>query len=40
MQAENWNGRAAMVGFTGILITEALSGKIIPAFYGLPHGGF
>ncbi|KAK9808432.1 hypothetical protein WJX73_004832 [Symbiochloris irregularis] len=39
-KAENWNGRAAMVGFTGILITEALSGKIIPAFYGLPHGGF
>ena len=40
MQAENWNGRAAMVGFAGILITEALSGKTIPSFYGLPHGGF
>lgn len=34
-QAENWNGRAAMMGFTFLIITEALSGKSIPQFYGL-----
>ncbi|DBA68307.1 TPA: hypothetical protein ACH3X2_013625 [Trebouxia sp. C0005] len=34
-KAENWNGRAAMMGFTFLIITEALSGKSIPQFYGL-----
>lgn len=34
-KAENWNGRAAMMGFTFLIITEALSGKSIPHFYGL-----
>ena len=34
-RAENWNGRAAMMGFTFLIITEALSGKSIPHFYGL-----
>jgi len=27
-----------MVGFAAILVTEALSGKTIPEFWGLPHG--
>ena len=27
-----------MIGFAGILITEALTGKTIPETYGLPHG--
>lgn len=30
--------RLAMVGFAAILVTEALSGKTIPEFWGLPHG--
>ena len=30
--------RLAMIGFAGILVTEALSGKTIPETYGLPHG--
>ncbi|DBB06143.1 hypothetical protein WJX82_003844 [Trebouxia sp. C0006] len=34
-KAENWNGRAAMMGFTFLIVTEALSGKSIPQFYGL-----
>ena len=34
-KAENWNGRVAMMGFTALIITEALSGKSIPQFYGL-----
>lgn len=34
-KAENWNGRVAMMGFTFLIITEALSGKSIPQFYGL-----
>lgn len=37
-KAENYNGRLAMVGFAAILVTEALSGKTIPEFWGLPHG--
>ena len=28
-KAENWNGRTAMIGFTGIIITEALAGKSV-----------
>lgn len=27
-----------MVGFAGILVTEALTGKTIPETYGLAHG--
>jgi len=30
--------RLAMIGFAGILVTEALAGKTIPETYGLPHG--
>jgi hypothetical protein len=37
-KAENWNGRLAMIGFAAIFLTEALSGKNIPEFWGLPHG--
>jgi len=32
-KAENWNGRAAMMGFTALIVTEALTGKSIPQFY-------
>lgn len=28
-KAENWNGRTAMMGFTGIVLTEALAGKSV-----------
>ena len=28
-KAENWNGRTAMLGFTGIVLTEALAGKTV-----------
>ena len=28
-KAENWNGRVAMLGFTGIVLTEALAGKSV-----------
>ena len=28
-KAENWNGRTAMIGFTGIILTEALAGKSV-----------
>lgn len=27
-----------MIGFAAIFLTEALSGKNIPEFWGLPHG--
>jgi len=37
-KAENYNGRLAMIGFTAILVTEALSGKTVPEFWNLPHG--
>ncbi|KAL0035380.1 hypothetical protein WJX77_003777 [Trebouxia sp. C0004] len=37
-KAENWNGRTAMIGFTGIVLTEALAGKSVLEFYGLQHG--
>lgn len=30
--------RLAMIGFTAILVTEALSGKTVPEFWNLPHG--
>jgi len=37
-KAENWNGRVAMVGFALLIVVEALTGKITPEIYGLPHG--
>jgi len=37
-KAENWNGRLAMVGFAALITIEALTGKITPDIYGLPHG--
>jgi len=37
-KAENWNGRLAMVGFALLITIEALTGKITPDIYGLPHG--
>lgn len=37
-KAENWNGRVAMLGFTGIVLTEALAGKTVLQFYGLAKG--
>eukprot|EP00891_Asterochloris_glomerata_P000655 jgi/Astpho2/655/Aster-04494 len=33
-KAENWNGRVAMVGWTILIVQEALTGKSIPAFWG------
>lgn len=33
VKAENWNGRVAMMGFTALIVTEALTGKSIPQFY-------
>lgn len=33
--AENWNGRAAMLGFAGILVLELLTGKGITTGLGL-----
>jgi hypothetical protein len=34
-QAENWNGRLAMIGFSAALIIELLSGKGVLHFWGL-----
>jgi len=34
-KAENWNGRLAQLGFLGIVLTEALSGKNTLQFWGL-----
>ena len=34
-QAENWNGRFAMLGFVAALITEFASGQGILHFYNL-----
>lgn len=34
-QAENWNGRLAMIGFVSALVIELLSGKGVLHFWGL-----
>jgi Chlorophyll A-B binding protein len=34
-QAENWNGRFAMLGFVAALLTEYLSGQGVLHFYNL-----
>jgi len=34
-QAENWNGRFAMIGFFAALIVEAVSGQGVLKFLGL-----
>jgi hypothetical protein len=34
-QAENWNGRFAMLGFVAMLLTEFLSGQGVLHFYNL-----
>jgi hypothetical protein len=34
-QAENWNGRLAMIGFVAALLTEYLTGQGVLHFWGL-----
>ncbi|HEY9851300.1 MAG TPA: chlorophyll a/b-binding protein [Leptolyngbyaceae cyanobacterium] len=34
-QAENWNGRLAMIGFIAALVTELFSGQGVLHFLGL-----
>lgn len=34
-QAENWNGRLAMIGFIAALLTELFSGQGVLHFWGL-----
>lgn len=34
-QAENWNGRLAMIGFAAALVIELLSGQGVLHFWGL-----
>jgi hypothetical protein len=34
-QAENWNGRLAMIGFIAALLTEYFSGQGVLHFWGL-----
>ena len=34
-QAENWNGRLAMIGFIAALITEFVTGQGVLHFWGL-----
>ena len=34
-QAENWNGRLAMIGFLAAVVIELLSGKGVLHFWGL-----
>jgi hypothetical protein len=34
-QAENWNGRLAMIGFVAALITEFVTGQGVLHFWGL-----
>jgi hypothetical protein len=34
-QAENWNGRLAMIGFIAALVTELVTGQGVLHFWGL-----
>ena len=34
-QAENWNGRLAMIGFIAALVTEFVTGQGVLHFWGL-----
>ena len=34
-QAENWNGRLAMIGFAAAVVIELLSGEGVLHFWGL-----